>query len=93
MRQGTITLHTKLINTQTHWVVTLVIQSTYLLNLTLKASLWVLAFYTKDMNFPLVNGNIDIKEEMISPKSMAYTGYTRMGMMNPTMYILALKFN
>ena len=45
------------------------------------------------MNYSLINDNRNTKEDMSSPKSITYTVSTRMGMTNPTMDTLSLKFN
>ena len=61
--------------------------------MTLKASSWMITFHAKEMKYPLINGNRNIKEDMSYLKLMTYTGLTRMGMMTPIMDSLALKFN
>ena len=50
-------------------------------------------FHTKDMNYPLMNGKRNTKEDLRSPKSMTFLGSKRMGMVTPTIDISALKFN
>ena len=51
-------------------MVTLAIQSKSILNLTSKASSWMITFDTKEMNYPLINGNRNTKEEMSYMKQM-----------------------
>ena len=70
---------------------TLVIRSTSIMNVTFKASLWMITFHTKYMDYQLINGKINSKEDMISLKLMTYTISTRMGTTTLTMDTLALK--
>ena len=70
---------------------TLFIQSKSLLNLTLKATSWMINFHTKETSYPLINAKRNAREEMTPPKFMTYMGYTRMGITTPTMDTLALE--
>ena len=51
-------------------MVILATQSNFLLNLTLNASSWMITFPNKDMNYALISGKRNTKEEVISPKLM-----------------------
>ena len=45
------------------------------------------------MNYPLINGKRNTKEEIISQNFITYIESMRMEMTTPTMDTLALKFN
>ena len=58
----------KLRTTETHWMGTLVIRSTSILNLNFKASSWMITFHTKDINYLLINCMRNTEKDIRSPK-------------------------